>query len=112
MNRVCWLVLVLWLGLPASAIAGPLYGTVRQGQAPAAGVEITVACPGFDRPSQVVAPVLTDARGSFSMRVPATGRCEMRVRRDDRVGTPFEVFVSNNALRFDFQIDGAMNRVR
>jgi hypothetical protein len=82
------------------------------GQAPAAGVEISVACPGFDRPAQAPAPVATDARGSFSLLVPASGRCEMRVGRGNQVGAPFEVFVSNNPLRFDFEINRAMNRVR
>jgi hypothetical protein len=36
----------------------------------------------------------------------------MRVRRGNQIGAPFEVFISNNPLRFDFQINGAMNRVR
>jgi hypothetical protein len=55
---------------------------------------------------------VTDPRGSFSLQVPASGRCEMRARRGNQVGAPFVVFVSNNPLRFDFTIDGAMNRVR
>jgi hypothetical protein len=112
MKSILFCVLGLSALLAATVIAGPLYGTVRMGQVPAAGVEISVACPGFDNPAQAPPPVVTDPRGSFSLRVPAVGRCEMRVRRGNQLGTPFEVFVSNNALRFDFQIDGAMNRVR
>jgi len=111
MKSVSSCVLGLALLLPAGVIAGPLYGTVRLGPKPAAGVEISVACPKFDgRPPLVSA--MTDVRGSYSLRVPATGRCEMRVRQGNLMGNSFEVFVSTNALRFDFQIDGAMNRMR
>ena len=104
---VAFSLLMVW-SQPASA--GPLYGTVRIGQAPAAGIEVSVACPSFERPP--LARVVTDARGSFSLQVPASGRCEMRVRRGNQSGNPFVVFVSNNPLRFDFEIDGGMNRVR
>jgi len=112
MKNILLLVLGLALLLPPAASAGPLYGTVRMGQAPARGVEVSVACPGFDRPAQAPAPVVTDARGSFSLLVPASGRCQMRVRGGNQVGAPFEVFVSRNPLRFDFEIDRAMNRVQ
>jgi hypothetical protein len=116
MKKVLFLVVGLSLLLPQSASAGALYGTVRIGQVPAAAVMISVACPGFNRPGrpppQAMTDVVTDARGSFSLRVPTSGRCEMRVRRDSQVGAAFEVFVSNNPLRFDFTIDGTMNRVR
>lgn len=93
------------------ATAGPLYGTVRIGTQPAAGVQITVACPTFSAPAQTSPPVVTDANGSYSLLVRASGSCQMQVRRDDRIGTVFEVFVSDNPLRFDFQIDDAMDRV-
>ena len=112
MRRAVFLVLVLSLPWPPPAAAGPLYGTVRMGQAPAQNVEISVACPGFDRPARAPATVVTDARGSFSLLVPASGRCQMRVQGGGRVGAPFEVFVSNNPLRFDFEVDRALNRVR
>ncbi len=105
-------VLGLALLLPDVAFAGPLYGTVRIGPAPAAGVEVLVACPGFSRPAQPPSQVVTDPRGSFALRVQASGRCEMRAQRGNQIGAPFEVFISNNPLRFDFQINGAMNRVR
>ena len=116
MKNVLFLVVGLSLLLPLAASAGPLYGTVRIGQAPAAAVKIFVACPGFSRPGQpppqAAAEAVTDARGSFSLRVPASGRCQMRVGHDTRVGGAFEVFVSNNPVRFDFDIDNALNRVR
>jgi hypothetical protein len=116
MKSALFLVVGLASLLPTSAFAGALYGTVRIGQAPADRVEIRVACPKFGRPGAssppVVASTVTDTRGSFSLRVEASGRCEMQLQRDRNVGTAFEVFVSSNPLRFDFEIDGAMNRVR
>lgn len=105
------LVLSASLLLPHAATAGPLYGTVRMGPSAASGVEISVACPGFDAPTQAPPPVLTDAQGSYSLLVPATGRCQMRVRRGNQIGTAFDVFISENPLRLDFGIDAAMNRV-
>ena len=100
--NLCWLFLVTQY-----ASAGPLYGTVQQAGAPAGGVTIIVTCPAMSGAVEAA----TDARGSYSMRVPASGRCEMRVRRDALLGAAFEVFISDNPLRFDLQIDGAMNRV-
>jgi hypothetical protein len=99
--------------LPAVASAGTLYGTVRLGTAPAAEVTLTVACPGFNRqPPAATATATTDGRGSYSLRVEAAGRCEMRAQRGNQVGAVFQVFVSNEAMRFDFTTDHAMNRVR
>jgi hypothetical protein len=95
-----------------ATFAGALYGTARIGQAPAANTKISVACPGFDKPGQTSLSTVTDARGSFSLRVQATGRCEMRVEQNNRTGSAFEVFVSNNPLRFDFELDNALKRVR
>jgi hypothetical protein len=111
MKSVVVLVLGLLLLVPPSATAGPLYGTVRMGQEPVQRVDIFVACPGFNRSAQAPASVTTDARGSFALRVEASGRCEMRVRRGNQTGSPFEVFVSNNPVRLDIEIDRALNRV-
>lgn len=93
--------------LPSSAVAGPLYGTVRLGQAPAAQVNVVVACP-----NQPPTGTTTDARGSFSLLVPTSGRCRMRVERGNQKGDEFEVFVSDNPMRFDVVLDNALNRVR
>jgi hypothetical protein len=96
-----------------SASAAAVYGTVLSGGAPAASVTISVACPAFTGPGPSgVIEATTDARGSYSLGVPATGRCEMRVRRGSATGATFTVVVSDNPLRFDFEIDAALNRVR
>jgi hypothetical protein len=95
-----------------AAFAGALYGTARIGQSPAANAKISVACPGFDKPGQTSLSTVTDARGSFSLRVQATGRCEMQVEQNNQKGPAFEVFVSNNPLRFDFELNTTLKRVR
>jgi hypothetical protein len=98
--------------LPAAAFAGTLYGTVRLRTVPAENVTLTVACPGFaPQPPRAVATATTDARGSYSLRVEWAGRCQMRVQRGNQAGEVFTVFVSNDAMRFDFTIDDAMKRV-
>lgn len=96
---------------PALASAGTLYGTVRTGSGPVPGVSVMVACPSFANPVEAPAPVQVDARGSFTLRVQASGRCEMRAKSPQALGAPFPVFSSNSSLRYDFQVDGRMNRL-
>jgi len=91
---------------------GPYTGTVKIGPAPRRTSTSPFACPGFSRPASPPSDAVTDARGSFSLFVQASGRCEMRVRRGAQAGAPFEVFVSSNAIRFDVTVDGGLNRVR
>ena len=116
MKNILFLVLGFSVLLPLSASAGALYGTVRTGTGPAGGVKIYVACPRFSGPGQPsprgTGEAETDTRGSYALRVQASGRCEMRLQKNSRKGTAFEVFVSNNSLRFDFEIDDAMDKVR
>lgn len=95
---------------PALASAGPIYGTVRT-SGPATGVSVMIACPSFTNAIETVGPAPVDARGSFTLRVQTNGRCEMRAQSAQSMGRPFIVFSSSNSLRFDFQVDAAMNRV-
>ena len=115
MNKFLFSMLCIAVLWPVSAFAGALYGTLRIGQAPANGVTVKVACPGFGgsgRPT-AVGEAVTDTRGSCSLRVEANGRCEMQLLRDGRTGKPFEVFVSTNSLRFDVDVDGStMSKAR
>ncbi len=105
----------LWLAgislLPCAAQAGALYGTARLGPAPLGGARILVACPGFAQ-QQAGGEVNTDGSGSFSLRVAANGRCQMRVEQGGRSGPPFEVYLSDKPLRFDFVLDQGLAKVR
>jgi hypothetical protein len=105
-------VLIGQLLAPAAATAGVLYGTVRAGNGgPAAGVNVLVACPSFEHAREGPTSTPVDGRGSFTLRVQANGRCEMRVTSGRTTGAPFPVFSSQNSLRYDFRIDAGMNRV-
>jgi hypothetical protein len=107
--------LLLYTGLlslvSVPALSGALYGTVRLGGAPAGGITLVVSCPGFDAAGARSAQGVADASGSYSLNVPASGRCEMRIQSNGRIGAPFEVLVSENPVRFDLKIDGALSRV-
>lgn len=105
------LLLTTLSGLPGAASAGALYGTARIGQAPLGGARIIVACPNFAQ-QQAGGEVSSDGSGSFSLRVAANGRCQMRVEQGGRSGPPFDVFLSDNPLRFDFVLDQGLARVR
>jgi hypothetical protein len=107
---------LLWVSLlalaPVAAISGPLYGTVRVGGAPAAGISIIVACPGFSAGASArTSRALTDSSGGYSLNIAASGRCQMRLEGNGRTGNAFDVFLADNPALFDFQIDGALNRV-
>ncbi len=99
-------VAALW---PMAVHAGPLYGTVRVGAAPLAGGRVLIACPSFAA-RRDGAEAATDNSGSYSLRVAANGRCEMRVQRGNQVGAPFEVFLANNPLRLDVAVNAALTR--
>ena len=109
--KLFMLVFLSLLLAPRPASAGPLYGTVRIGTRPAAGVTVMVACPSFARSAEGAASAPADPRGSFTLRVQHNGRCEMRARSGNALGAPFPVFSSENSLRYDFQVDEQMNRV-
>jgi hypothetical protein len=112
MKRVATLALSLATLFPDSVNAGALYGTVRSGPTPVANATVLVACPGFDSPGHQRGQGATDGRGSFSLRVASTGRCQMQVQRAGLNGAPFPVSVSDNVMRFDFEVDAALNKVR
>ncbi|MCK9686037.1 carboxypeptidase-like regulatory domain-containing protein [Scleromatobacter humisilvae] len=110
MNAKPGFCLTILVGISCVALAGPLYGTVRLNNAPLAGADIEVACPQFNTSPHSEVSATTDAQGSFTLRVPSVGRCQMRVGKGPHKGNPFAVFVSNNALRFDVQVDADLSR--
>jgi len=109
---------LLFIGMAGSilwstvVVAGPLYGTIRFENGPASRVLLVVECPSSRDPRGIRVQAQTDARGSFSMRVPARGRCSMHVESGNQRGSPFAVFVSDNPIRFDAVVNNALTRVR
>jgi hypothetical protein len=97
--------------VPVVGAAGPLYGTISAGGRPLADADVMVQCPGFSSPGPTSTPAKTDDRGSYSLRVQATGRCQMRVKSGNYLGPPFEVQLGNDPLRFDPDLDTSLKRV-
>jgi hypothetical protein len=97
--------------LPLEADAGALYGTVRLSSAPLVGARILLACPAFDK-AQSSTSAQSDGSGSFALNVGATGRCQMRVEHGGRAGPNFDVYVSDNPVRFDLAVDQGLARTK
>ncbi len=97
--------------LPLGAHAGALYGTVRSERGPLGAALIQLACPRF-APGARATEVKSDANGSFALRLPVNGRCEMRVQRGNLVGPPFEVYLFENPVRFDFVVGTRLEKLR
>jgi len=90
--------------------AGAVYGTVRTALGPLAGVKIQLACPGFVAGAQT-SVATSDVSGSYALRLPISGRCLMRVQRGSITGTPFEVFLFDNPIRFDFTVGQQLQKL-
>ena len=97
--------------LPLGVHAGALYGTVRSERGPLGAVLVQLACPRF-APGARTRSAKCDANGSFALRLPVNGRCEMRVQRGNQVGPPFEVYLFDNPVRFDFVVGLRLEKLR
>jgi hypothetical protein len=84
---------------PASVLAGPIYGSVRDGPNPLRSAQIEIACPDF-RPGAVRVQGQTDDLGSFRLNVLPRGRCLLRVGN----AVPTIIYSSDNAIRYDFDV--------
>ncbi len=96
-RRNLTLALTLLAALPASAAT--MLGTVlRDGQPPAAGLQLRLSC--GDKPEAVTT---TDARGGYRLTVAGAGRCRLRVEEASA-----EVMLSNRApAQYDFDLRGS-----
>jgi hypothetical protein len=100
------IVLMSLIFLPVTVLAGPLYGTIREGPNPLRSKPIKVACPNFDHPS-FHADAQTDSSGSFRINVTPNGRCMFQVE----AFAPIAIFSSDNPIRYDFElVNGSLRR--
>lgn len=92
---------VLSLLLAAVASAGEIYGTLSEGGKPvAAGTMLRLACGGAS------AEAKTDAYGSYSVRVAATGKCTLSI--PSAAGAPsLPVTVYEKSARYDLALSTA-----
>lgn len=92
--------------MPATVLAGPLYGTIRDGPNPLKLKPIKVACPDFDHPS-FHTDSQTDNSGSFRINVGPRGRCMLQVENFP----PIPIYSSDNPIRYDFEVvNGSLRR--
>ena len=104
--RALALLLMSLIFLPVTVLAGPLYGTIRQGPNLLGSKPIKVACPDFERPS-FHTDAQTDSSGSFRINVTPNGRCMFQVEQF----APIAIFSSDNPIRYDFEVvNGALRR--
>ena len=89
---------VLSLLLAAVSSAGEIYGTLSEGGKPvAAGTALRLAC------GEVAAEAKTDAYGSYSLRLAATGKCAVSV--PSAAGAPsLAVTVYEKSTRYDLAL--------
>src|SRR5712691_3396284 len=99
MNSTVGVVLSVLLVTPASVLAGPIYGSVRDGPNPLRSAPIEIACPDF-RPGSTRVEGQTDSLGSFRLNVLPRGRCLLRVGN----AAPTIIYSSDNAIRYDFDV--------
>lgn len=89
------------LTLAVAAQAGQVYGTVLEGNAAAKNKAVTVTCQGQS------ASATTDAYGSYSLYVDASGRCEISVAGSQ----PISLRVYEDDVRADLRLDsGRLSR--
>ena len=106
------LILLLAAALPLGVQAGALYGTIRSEHGPLGDVQIDLACPRFFEHGALKTSALSDSDGSFALRLPFNGKCEMRVQRGTVIGRPFEVYLFESAVRFDFVVGQELEKVQ
>ena len=96
---------LMLFSFPTCALADTLFGSVRMEGGSSAGLTVRVMCQGRES-----GKAMTDAHGSFNMRVQSRGRCEMTVSdRAGVTGRPAIVFVGDKPSRFDLTVDRSMN---
>lgn len=100
--------------LPTTVIAGPLYGTIREGNNPLGLKKIEVACPDFEKAlDKDKAKAETDKSGSFRINVNARGRCVFRIESGRSSPQFYEaiVYSSDNPIRYNFEVEkGSLRR--
>lgn len=83
--------------LPATALAGSIYGSLTAGGAAVAKAEIEINCNGS------ITRTATSADGSYRAAIPQQGRCTLTVASfPGRPSAP--VFSYPNPVQYDFQL--------
>ena len=95
---VCLLVFMLSVNLVS---AGELYGTIKEGNRPVCGgIKVMVQ---YGKKSVTA---LTDKYGSYSVRVPGSGKCRLYVYFKG-ANPSMEVYSYERSIRYDLTIENA-----
>ncbi len=96
----------VFLLLPSFALAGEIFGTIKEGGKPVGeGVAVEV------RTRAGAYAAKTDRFGSYSVYVPETGKCKLTVRTDG--GSPsIDVYSFEKSARYDLVIDRKAGELR
>jgi hypothetical protein len=115
-NRIIALTLLLPLFLPASALAGRIFGDITlDGKPLPAGVPVKIArVPGSgDKPTATppADSTTTDKFGSYKLMMKEPGKCTLTIRYEKLIAS-LEVFSYKEATRYDLVLekkDGALS---
>lgn len=94
--RVCSALFLLASAAAEPVFAGQVYGTVERNGSPAANVTVSISC------KSASASRNTDAHGSYSVYVNASGNCQVRVENS----TSLTIRVYPNDVRYDLRLNG------
>ena len=87
------------------AHAGVIYGTIKVNGRPLSDTAVTITCNGADAPYRGV----TNASGSYSIKVEKQGRCTLRINHAEQ-DHESPVYSQTKAARHDFKLhQGADN---
>jgi hypothetical protein len=93
-------ILILLLGFPAPALAGSIFGDLKEGaRSVGRGVEVRIVC-GRDGPWTTT----TDDYGAYSISVPQAGRCDLFVLYKGRATRAYPIASSDDPARYDFDL--------
>jgi hypothetical protein len=99
MKHVFMLFLIFVMLFSSVALAGELYGTLREGgKALAKGIKVEVVTP------KKTYTTATDAYGSYRLFVPEKGKCTLNVYYKSQVPA-FELYSYDKSTRYDMSLE-------
>jgi hypothetical protein len=92
--------LLVLLLMPAPAVAGPIFGNLKEGaRSVGRGVEVRIACG-----KEASLSALTDAYGAYTISVPRPGRCDLVVSYKGKLTPAYPIASSDDPARYDFDL--------
>lgn len=90
--------------LSEAAIAGQIYGNLKQDGRSLRNAQVSIYC-GVKpaKPEDVKPTVFTDDNGAYSIHVPQSGKCQMIVQSGGKL-VEHAVFSSQQPTRYDFDL--------